>query len=685
MSPELHERVRKLFDVALGKPEAERLSFLQFACAGEPEVLQAVMRLLEAHRSSESFLANETRPTQHIGRYLVTGELGRGAMGVVYEAVDPLIGRKIAVKVIILQADAGEAQFLRDRLFREARSAGALSHPNIVTVFDVGHEGDTAFIAMERVEGVSLYQVLSSGRKLPRAEAIEILKQTASALDHAHKNGVVHRDIKPANIMLDRGVTVKVADFGIAKITSAEQQTRTGLVMGTPSYMSPEQIEALPADGRSDQFSLAVVAYELLTGSRPFQSDSLATLAHMIVYAPRPSARASSPGLPAAVDMVLHRSMSRLPTDRYPTCTEFVKALEEASNATEAPVLPKVEAPIPAPVLKPVPPPLIPASSKNPASVSVRNLLIAGVVLLILLGGFLAYKLVSSNPNKVLSNDKETPANPPPAVTSAVAKPAAPVVTQFAVAPQSVVAGSTATLRWDVTGATEVVVDQGIGKMAPAAVIDVRPLKPTTYMLTATGPGGNVTAQAFLNVTPSAAVAGSNPPKQLPAASTQAPADNATRARKFYADGIAQRNAHQNAKALDLFRQAADLGDSQAMVELGELYMEDNAGSAGDVKEAAQWFRKAADAGNSSGMLHLGVMYYLGAGVPEDYGEAATWYRKAANAGNADAMYNLGKMYENGQGVPRDLTQANVFYLKAEGLGNTEAKAALARLTNKRK
>src|SRR6202050_950825 len=336
MAPELHARVRKLFEEALQKPENERLAFLQSACDGEGEVLQAVTRLLEAHRGSQSFLEDDGRTLQRIGRYLATRELGRGAMGIVYEALDPLIGRKVAVKVINLQefADAGKARFLRDRLFREARSAGALSHPGIVVVFDVGEEGDLAFIAMERVEGVSLYQVLTSGKKIGRAEAFDILRQAALALDYAHRNGVVHRDIKPANIMLDKGVTVKIADFGIAKITSTEHHTVTGMVMGTPSYMSPEQIEALPADGRSDQFSLAVVAYELLTGRRPFHSDSLATLAHMIVFAERPSARTLNPSLPTEVDMVFRRGLAKLPTDRYPCCADFVWALEEASKAT---------------------------------------------------------------------------------------------------------------------------------------------------------------------------------------------------------------------------------------------------------------------------------------------------------------------------------------------------------------
>src|ERR1700722_14530481 len=289
MAPELHVQVRKLFDAAMERPETERLAFLQSTCGGQPEVFQSVVRLLEARQGSESFLEDGS-PSRRIGRYLATRELGRGAMGIVYEAFDPLIGRKVAVKVIHLQdfADEGKAQFLRDRLFREARSAGALSHPGIVIVFDVGQEGELAFIAMECVEGVSLSE-LAQGRTIPRADALDILRQTAAALDYAHRNGVVHRDIKPANILLDKGVTVKVADFGIAKITSTEHHTVTGMVMGTPSYMSPEQIEALPSDGRSDQFSLAVVAYELLTGRRPFLSDSLATLAHMIVFAERPS------------------------------------------------------------------------------------------------------------------------------------------------------------------------------------------------------------------------------------------------------------------------------------------------------------------------------------------------------------------------------------------------------------
>jgi serine/threonine protein kinase len=637
MAPDLHEQVRRLFDAALEKPETERLAFLESTCAGEPEVFQSVVRLLEARQGSQSFL-EEDGHSQRFGRYMVTGELGRGAMGIVYEAFDPLIGRRVAVKVINLQdfADAGKARFLRDRLFREARSAGALSHPGIVVVFDVGQEGDLAFIAMELIEGGSLYQVLASGRKIPRAEAFDILRQAATALDYAHRNGVIHRDIKPANILLDKGVTVKVADFGIAKIASTEGQTLTSAVMGTPSYMSPEQIEVLPSDGRSDQFSLAVVAYELLTGSRPFEADSLPALAHMIVYADRPSARAANPELPAALDVVLHRSLARLPGDRYSSCTEFVTALEDASKDAVRPLAPQLNTGAPTQTLMPTPAPLsIGGGSQRPprTTVTFRNVLRAGIALLVVLAGFILYEALSPNRNP--------PGDPPRIV-------------KFVADPQSIESGSPAALRWDVTGATEVVLNQGIGKVAASGAFEVSPREKTSYALTASGPGGKVSARVSLNV-------------------RQGSSGDA-RASRLCADAEAKWAAHQAIKATELFRQAASLGEPQCMDELGEINMDDNP------IEAVQWFRKAAEAGNPSGMLHLGGMYQVGIGLLMDYDMAAFWYGKAADKGNADAMYNLGRMYESGQGVAKDPRMAKERYSKAAGLGNSDAKARLALL-----
>lgn len=257
-------------------------------------------------------------------------------MGIVYDARDPKIGRRVALKTIRWQdlGDDNERTWLRDRLFREARSAGNLNHPGIVVIYDVGEDSERAFIAMERVEGPTLQAILASGPVSDCAALLGILEQCAEALDFAHENGIVHRDIKPSNIMLHRNSRVKIADFGIAKVLATQHHTKTGMVMGTPSYMSPEQIKAQTIDGRSDQFSLAVIAFEMLAGQKPFNGDSLAALVHQIVYEEPRSLLETAPHLPREVDTVIRKALSKNAADRYAASTQFVRALRAAMQTT---------------------------------------------------------------------------------------------------------------------------------------------------------------------------------------------------------------------------------------------------------------------------------------------------------------------------------------------------------------
>src|ERR1700687_270286 len=221
---------------------------------------------------------------ERIGRYKIVGELGRGAMGIVYKAQDPSIGRMIAIKSIRLNdlSDEAERVRMRDRLFREAQSAGILSHPGIVTIYDVAEDGGLAYIFMELVNGPPLEKMLKADQTPDKETLLSVFGQTPAALDYAHKKGIVHRDIKPANIMIHEDGTAKITDFGVAKIMS-QQMTLAGTMMGTPSYMSPEQVQSTGITGGADQFSLAVIAYEALTGEKPFAAEYLPTLLYKIV------------------------------------------------------------------------------------------------------------------------------------------------------------------------------------------------------------------------------------------------------------------------------------------------------------------------------------------------------------------------------------------------------------------
>ncbi len=269
--------------------------------------------------------AGAAKPT--LGRYEIQKELGRGAMGIVYLGKDPKINRWVAIKTMSLgeEADPQSVKEIKERFFREAEAAGKLNHPNIIRIFDAGEEDDVAYIAMEFLEGQSLAAYTEKGHLIPLKSAMEYVATVADALAYAHQQGVVHRDIKPANIMILKDGSLRVADFGIARVMTSSK-TATGTVMGTPAYMSPEQVAGKKVDGRSDIFSLSVVLFELLTGEKPFKGgDGIGALLFQIANDPHPDPLSIAPSLPPSVSAILNRGLAKNPEARYQSAAELAR------------------------------------------------------------------------------------------------------------------------------------------------------------------------------------------------------------------------------------------------------------------------------------------------------------------------------------------------------------------------
>ena len=265
---------------------------------------------------------------EKIGKYNIIEELGSGAMGVVYKAEDPVIGRTVAIKTIrtdYLKGKSGQDEALK-RFVREAQSAGNLSHPNIITIHDINEDDGMMYIVMEFIEGSSLEDLISSGRIFSVDETLWIISQVADALDYAHSKGVIHRDIKPANILIDNDGKPRIVDFGIARI-STSTLTQADTALGTPYYMAPEQIAGKKIDGRSDLFSLGAVVYEMLTDVKPFAGDNITTIIYKIVNELPPAVRTLNRSLPDGLDYILNKAMAKTPEERYQTGRELVENL----------------------------------------------------------------------------------------------------------------------------------------------------------------------------------------------------------------------------------------------------------------------------------------------------------------------------------------------------------------------
>ena len=272
-----------------------------------------------------------------LGRYEIVAELGKGAMGVVYKADDPMLNRTVAIKTInMAEAEQDGVAEYEARFLHEAKAAGGLNHPNIIIVYDIGKSGSLVYMAMEYVEGKELRHMLTQGQTLPITKAADIAAQVADGLAYAHEHHVIHRDIKPANILITPDGRAKIADFGIARMRSTETRTQTGVIMGSPKYLSPEQVVGKRADHRSDIFSLGVILYQCLTGATPFNGEGLSALMYQIEkHDPAPPS-SINPKIPIMLDYILAKVLAKSPESRYQSATDLAKDLRDLVKHMES-------------------------------------------------------------------------------------------------------------------------------------------------------------------------------------------------------------------------------------------------------------------------------------------------------------------------------------------------------------
>src|SRR5450432_1902349 len=392
-----------------------------------------------------------------LGKYEIRREIGRGAMGVVYEGYDPFIKRVVALKTIRAEQLSGEdSENVIARFRREAQAAGRLSHPNIVSIYDFGEDGGSWYIAMELVKGRELKECFEANERFTTANIVKIMSQILEALDYSHRQGVVHRDIKPANIFMLADGSVKVADFGIAHI-EASNLTQVGAVMGTPAYMSPEQIMGLPVDGRSDLFSAGVILFQYITGERPFAGSATTTMQKVLKEEPLPPSTLNVQILPE-MDAVMRKALAKRPDERYQTAREFSAAIRSAAqvgtgsfaampaaaSSAEATLITNTDATVVAAPERTVarstaanaggapppftaPPPVMAAPQPEKKSQGLAIALVVGVVVIAIgaVSAWLVFKPQGGDANQVAV----VPAKPAPSATVNLATPAVTAAT----------------------------------------------------------------------------------------------------------------------------------------------------------------------------------------------------------------------------------------------------------------
>jgi eukaryotic-like serine/threonine-protein kinase len=532
-----------------------------------------------------------------IDRYDILGELGKGGMAVVYRAIDTRLMREVALKVIRTDTvDPSEQHELHRRLENEARAVAMLHHHGIVTIFDQGEFEGQSYIAMELIEGQTLGHLIRDQR-LTTQETVSILRDVATALDFAHNKKVIHRDVKPANILVQPDGKPKITDFGIAKVdVLAATRTTTGTLVGSLHYMAPEQIEAKPCTPATDQWGLAITAFECLSGRRPFESDTIVALCRQICDKPAPNLTEFNPKLPERANTCLARALDKDPQRRYSTCSEFVSELTAAFQVVRPPIAEPVTRPFPA---------------LQPKPRSAAGIFAGAALVLVIVAGAIMVATRGKNQSAV-NHDPAT-----------VARSVAP--------PQSPPNPEVSKLPADRFSAVPAGPAQPLAKPSNT---EGSPASPKNIAI----PSPKVKPPAAPPQQPAAAAFVPLPRPQTP---PQPGAEELkSLAETYMKNALQARDQRDFNTAKDAFVKAAAAGNGEAMRNLGLLY-QNGQGVSQDLAEAMKWYSKAADAGNMVAMYNIGRLYQTGLGVPQDVAEAKKWYSKSALLGFPDAQQML--------------------------------------------
>ncbi len=633
--------------------------------------------------------------TQTVGQYEIRELLGEGGIGQVHAAYDTVLQREVAMKS--LRPEMLSDTNFADRFRAEATSLARLNHPNITTLYSLIPDGKNLYMVMELVRGHTLDDILAKrNAPLDVRESLAIIAQAADGLAYAHSMGVIHRDIKPSNLMVAENGVLKIMDFGIARVRGSQRLTRSGSIVGTLAYMAPEQLRGEEGDEACDLYSLAIVLYEMLTGSPPFSANSEYDLMQAQINQKPDRLISRVPGLDSKVEAAIMKALSKKPAQRFPSTRAFSDALGASSLRMDAPKILHNDTRLIETPTNPIQiaPPRRSAFDRLPNIPGLAPELRAAVygggaaaLLALVVIGVLFFHS-SPPPASIAVNPPGgmLTASVPPAVNPQPAKaPPAPALSPANPAEAAALAGPLARTvaaanRGDPTAQNQLGVkyaqaEDGLPRDDVKAVEWYRKAANQGLPKAQTnlgdmyffGRGG--LSQSYLDALS----------WYLKAAQQDWP-DAQYRLGFMYEKGIG--TGKDVAKAVQLYHSAADHGYPEAQNLMGILYSTGADGVTEDDKQALDWFQKAADQGFAKAEKNLGDMYFFGHGIDKDFAQALTWYGKAADQQFADAQFRLGFMYEKGLGVDQNNQTAIDQYTKAVRNGSVDAQRALDRLAS---